>query len=121
MASGKVNTNSTTQPNLLNPDGPDPGLAALLRELGYFNLKIIDGVVCGLSPFLFTVGLVVNIDKHGYERRYCYSELLDAKAALESWDGKDHPDGPWIKCKGRYQGKPVDLSNPGAADPETFY
>jgi hypothetical protein len=78
----------------------------------YFSPRVIDGKVCALSNFLFTIGLMVDIKNDLYERRYCFENYADAKAALNDWDGTGHPDGPWIKCKGVYEGVGIDLTNP---------
>lgn len=64
--------------------------------------------VCGLSRFLFTVGLVYGIDDIGYKGRYCYHTMAEAKAALLEWDGSGHPPGNWVKHKGRG----IEESNP---------
>ena len=80
---------------------------SLTRD-GYSNLRVIDGKVCGLHVYLMTVGLVVGLNENGYERRYCYEHAQDACRALLSWDGRGHPSGPWIKCKGSCG----DLLNP---------
>ena len=90
-------------------------LAALfsqLQEEGYTNLELKEDRVCGLLRFAFTYGLMVGLDRDGYERRYCYEHEDDALAALKDWDGKGHPKGPWIKLKGTYQGERIDLLNP---------
>ena len=75
---------------------------------GYTDLCEREGVVCGLQMFMYTAGLMVGIDSFGYERRYCYERAADARRALAAWDGRGHPGGPWIKCKGLG----VDLLNP---------
>jgi hypothetical protein len=83
-----------------------------LHDLGYTHLRKINGQMCGLQQFMFTVGLMVGLDEKGYERRYCFERHEDAADALMRWDGNHHPDGPWIKCKGRMHGMPVDMLNP---------
>ena len=78
-------------------------------EEGYFNLKVIDGKLCGLYRFAFTTGLVVDLTECEYSHRYCYSNLSDAKEALEKYlNTEEHPTGPWIKMKG----SKGELSNP---------
>lgn len=73
-----------------------------LEELGYFNLREIPGRgICGTHRFIFTVGLCYGIDSVGYEGRYCFENMADAKEALMIWDGVSDPDGDWIKHKGR--------------------
>lgn len=73
-----------------------------LEKEGYFNIvEIPYKGICGLYRFIFTTGLVYNIDFIGYEGRYCYSNLFDAKKALDKWNGINDPDDEfWIKHKG---------------------
>lgn len=85
-----------------------PALDAFLCEQGYRELRVVGATVCGLNRFNFTIGLVVGLSFEGYERRYCYEHLQDARSALAKWDGVHHPAGPWIKCKGAG----IDLLNP---------
>jgi hypothetical protein len=49
---------------------------------------------------MFTVGLIYGLDKYGYKGRWCYGENLEAKVALNEWDGTGDPPGLWIKYKG---------------------
>ncbi|PND30180.1 hypothetical protein C1I89_29880 [Achromobacter pulmonis] len=83
-------------------------LVAFLRMQGYRELRLVGAGVCGLHRFNFTMGLVVGLTFEGYERRYCYRYQKDARSALATWDGHEHPGGPWIKCKGAG----IDLLNP---------
>lgn len=83
-----------------------------LAESGYTDFRTVSGKLCGLQKFMFTTGLVVGLDAAGYEYRYCFENHDQALAALEAWDGIGHPQGPWIKCKGRINGKFVDMRNP---------
>lgn len=77
-----------------------------LESQGYFNIRNIPGRgICGLFRFIFTVGLCYGINEHGYIRRYCYSNLVDAISALEKWDGDNDPGGNWIKHKGNFEYK----------------
>ena len=79
-----------------------------LRSQGYVSLVKLNGKLCGLQSFIYTTGLIVGIDGITYERRYCYERLSEAAKALASWNGLNHPSGPWIKCKG----VGIDLLNP---------
>jgi len=81
---------------------------AILKAEGYRELCERDGKWCGIHRFNFTTGLVVGLDPAGYERRYCYEHEADAFQALAVWDGRGHPGGPWIKCKGAG----IELLNP---------
>lgn len=86
-------------------------LMTFLADQGYRELRLVGRTVCGLRGFNFTMGLVVGLSFEGYERRYCYEHETDAASALSTWDGVDHPSGPWIKCKGAG----IDLLNPAFA------
>lgn len=78
-----------------------------LEKDGFFGLKVIEGRgICGLMKFIFTVGLVEGIATNGfdfYDGRYCYAHkhAIEAVMALAVWDGKEDPEGNWIKYKGR--------------------
>ena len=83
-------------------------LTSFLAENGYTKIKVMeDGTVCALQKQLFTVAIVVGIDRVGYERRYCYEREAVAREALVQWDGAGDPPGPWIKEK------PSDRLGPG--------
>jgi len=79
-----------------------------VHEPSYTGFRRINGVLCALNRFNFTTGLVVGLHSDHYERRYCYEHLHDAHEALQTWDGRGHPGGPWIKCKGAS----IDMLNP---------
>lgn len=85
----------------------------LLTKESYFGLSLKDnGKIHGLHDYLTTRGLVVGLDEQTHERRYCYQNREDATADLRIWDGEGHPPGNWIKCKGSFEGEPIDLFNP---------
>lgn len=76
----------------------------------YKAFKVIPGQgLCALAPFAFTVGLVLGLNETGYEARYCYpvKDATDALLDILRWDGEGHPEGNWIKLKGR-----SEISNP---------
>lgn len=83
-------------------------LEETLLASGYTDLCVLQGRLCGIRQFNYTTALVVGLDPTGYHLRYCYEHRSDAQAAIEVWDGRGHPPGPWIKCKGGG----VDLLNP---------
>jgi hypothetical protein len=84
-------------------------LKAYLETEGYYEIREIPGRgFCGLRKFIFTTGLVIGMDEDRYYGRYCYSNEADALKALNEWDGKEDPSGPWIK----YKGSPGERSNP---------
>ena len=72
--------------------------------------------IIALQRFLFTWGVIVDINEIGYNRRYCYSSFEDAFKGyllLLSFDEKENPpfdipDTKWIKRKG----EAGELSNP---------
>lgn len=82
--------------------------AEVLKE-GYTHLKWVKDsqgkeVLCGLFRFIFTVGLVIDIDTIGYKGRYCFPDTTDAKITITSLSSipeniEDFP-GHWIKYKG---------------------
>ena len=76
-------------------------LINFLKDQGYYNLREVPGRgICGLHRFIFTVGLIYGLDKYGYKGRWCYAGNLEARKALEEWDGVGDPPGAWIKYKG---------------------
>lgn len=90
-------------------------LMSLLREEGYLDIREIPGKgLCALKPFMFTWGLMVGLNRIGYDYRYCYQNLADALRALQKWDGEGDPPGPWIKRKGGGE----DVLGPGALKEE---
>lgn len=90
----------------------DIEMVRFLKENGYEQIIKINQKWCALHRFAFTVGLVVGIDKFGYERRYCFDKWSDALESLQIWLGFGHPSGNWIKCKGTFEGERVDIANP---------
>lgn len=67
---------------------------------GYSHVREIDGKYYGLLEFMFTTGLVCDLNERGYYKRFCYENYDDALAALNEYSGLDGPNGPWIKEKG---------------------
>lgn len=83
-------------------------LEELLTPSGWTDFCVLQDQVCAVKQFNYTTAVVVGLDDVGYQRRYCYEHRADAQAALAAWDGREHPSGPWIKCKG----VGIDLLNP---------
>lgn len=80
-----------------------------LTELsGCSELQVVSGLVCGLQKYKFTTAVVGGLGAKGHDRRYCDEFEADARTSLLNWDGRGHPSGPWIKCKGAG----VDMLNP---------
>lgn len=70
-------------------------------DQGYIAVTNIHGRgLCGISPMLFTVGIVVGITEDSYVGRYCYPSMEQAVKGLIEWDGVGDPPGEWIKWKG---------------------
>ncbi|MEQ9800201.1 MAG: hypothetical protein RLO53_07710 [Salinisphaeraceae bacterium] len=72
-----------------------------VRAMGYAEPRWVSDELgwCGLSPMLFTVGLVVGISPVCFSHRYCFPDYASASRALQAWDGGGDPPGPWIKEK----------------------
>lgn len=95
-----------------------PEIQKILAADGYVALREIDGVICGLQPFMYTVGLMVNIhmedvfDKEysTYEYRFCYphEKAQEAILALSVYKYGEDPILGWIKQKG----SGIDRTNP---------
>ena len=83
-------------------------LIEYLKKEDYTHFKVINGQLCALRRFMFTTGLVVGLDRIGYDGRYCYESHADAISALKDWHGVGDPSGGWIK----YKGVGGDRSNP---------
>ena len=90
----------------------DKELIEYLEKEGYKQLTYVKGKgLCGLMGFIYTVGLVVGLDRVGYTDRYCYphSHAALAVLALTKWgmsetDVQGDPDDPyWIKRKGEQE------------------
>lgn len=78
------------------------------EEIGYSSPKILaTGECAAIRDMLFTTGLFVGLNKLFYRTRFCYPDRLSAEAALEAWDGRGDPPGPWIKEKGE-----IERTNP---------
>lgn len=92
-------------------------LRDVLTDLGYTDLRVVRGKLCGLARFDLTTGLAVGLDAAGCAAAYTFENEAEARAALARWDGEGHPPGPWIRLTGLAQGRVVDLRNPAFAAP----
>lgn len=90
-------------------------LEEVAKQDGYFLLtwKKFQGreVLCGLYRFIFTVGLVIDIDETGYLGRYCFPDMIDAIDIVNNMpdelpDRIEDMKGNWIKFKGH-----IEVSN----------
>jgi len=64
------------------------------------HTKIKGHGLCAIKKFLFTYGLITELDESTYKERWCFESLEEAKIALKYWDGNGDPLGLWIKYKG---------------------
>lgn len=81
---------------------------------GYTHVKLMaSGEIAALLPMIGSMGLFMGLDEVGYRCWYSYPNDADATAAIDKWDGRGDPPGPWIKQKGRdLLLGPVDRNNP---------
>jgi len=71
-----------------------------LEKEGYITpIYIPDVGWCALFRFIFTTGVVYNIDDAGYEGRYCFKHHNDAKKALLDFNNISN-NKDWLKHKG---------------------
>jgi hypothetical protein len=70
----------------------DNELEIFVAEMGYTNLRWINGQLCGLYRFLYTIGVVYGISENFYDGRFCFDNRLDAELFLKEWDGKKLPE-----------------------------
>jgi hypothetical protein len=85
----------------------------MLEGEGFYGLRLVKGTILGMQRYLTTVAIVVEIKERGYGRRYCYQVQAEATEALRVYDNPgEHPTGNWVKLKGIFNGKGVDMLNP---------
>ena len=99
-----------------------PELEDTLHADGYLCLREIDGKICGLMKFAYTVGLIVDITMENvfgkeystYQFRYCYpyEKTREAVADLLVYKYLVDPIGGWVKQKGGI----IDRVNPAIED-----
>ena len=65
---------------------------AFYTEMGYGSPIKLDGEIVALGPFLYTTGIMVGMDEHGYKYRFCYHTPNEALVALLAWIGSDDPE-----------------------------
>lgn len=64
---------------------------------GHFNvIEFENNRIACLNRFCYTVAILADFDEIGYANRWCYHSLLEAKSALQDWNGVGEPQG-WIK------------------------
>lgn len=62
-----------------------------LNALGYREVRYVNGMLCGIQRYMFTVGVCVDMDETGYAGRFCFDTWQNAYLFLEEWDGKTPP------------------------------
>lgn len=63
-------------------------LIAVLNETtpGYSDFFVTPQNTLGcIAPFIYTKAILADLEEFGYERRWCYSNLLEAKEAINDW------------------------------------
>ncbi len=75
-------------------------LDRIKKENEFLDIKVMNGKVYALNRFIYTTGLLVGVNEHTYEHRYCYPNHADAREAFATWDGVGLAPGNWIKRKG---------------------
>ena len=92
-------------------------LREFLTDMGYTDLRVVRGKLCGISRLDLTAGLMVGLDLAGCDAAYTFENECDARAALAAWDGESHPPGPWLRLTGLTRGRALDVRNPLLAAP----
>ncbi len=84
-----------------NPDdGLDPVLVLNLIKNGYSDLRVVGELgVCGISRFMYTVGVCCGCDETGYQGRICFDTMQNAQLFLKDWDGITMPTIGEDGCK----------------------
>lgn len=71
-------------------------LATMLSEM-YLDVKLAvdESRFVGITPFVFTWGILGGLHEYGYSDRWCYESYGEAKRALDIWDGQagTEPEG----------------------------
>lgn len=55
--------------------------------------KVANGRLIGVVRFLFTVAIIADLSEHGYQKRWCYHDLVTCLGAFNDWDGVGEPEG----------------------------
>ena len=69
-----------------------------LQENGYQEIHEVNGSIVCLVQFMFTWGILAEVNAQSYERRWCYGTRDEALQALKDWISSDEeePDH-WIR------------------------
>ena len=66
-------------------------LVERLEKMGYREIQYINGMLCGIQRYMFTVGVCVDMDETGYRMRFCFDTWQNAFLFLNEWDGVTLP------------------------------
>jgi hypothetical protein len=64
-------------------------LITYLALEGYQNLRILDGGIIGTIDMITTRALVIDLDRYGYYKRYCYQDRGRADEACYALENID--------------------------------
>lgn len=53
--------------------------------------KVIGNTVYALQPFMFTYGILLDVDLHSYRGRYCFGSLTEAVSFWNNFTGVEVP------------------------------
>ena len=67
-------------------------MQSFLENLGYAEVRQVNGLWCGLMRMIFTVGVFIDMDRVGpMQGRICFDTWDNASKFLKEWDGKTRP------------------------------
>lgn len=59
-------------------------------EQGYKDVRVLaDSTIIGTIELMYTRGLVIDLDRHGYAHRYCYADRDQATEACRVMQSGD--------------------------------
>jgi len=70
-------------------------LIEVLSDDGYENLRMLDdGTIVGTSKLLYTTAVYIDLNRHGWEKRFCFQDKELAIAEVNKLQsGDDEPVG----------------------------
>lgn len=75
-------------------------LAKYLEEVeNYQNVRILPDGIIGITKLIFSWGLCVDMNKHSYEKRFCYTKKEEAIAACNAMNSVDDEPLPGYIAK----------------------
>lgn len=70
-----------------------------LTDQGYLTPEVLpEGRYKAILPLMYTHAIVVGRlgDETGYDDRWCFKSLAEARGAFEAWGGTGEPEG-WVR------------------------